>query len=992
MVMGSDDPENHLSREQSEPLFRVLGPLEVGRGGDAVRISPGRQEVVLGALLLDANHVVSTDHLIDAVWGEDPPDTARSQIQICVSRVRRSLAQAGMTRSLVTRGPGYLMKLDEDEVDLHRFKRQVREARALLDQRAAAAAAQLLRSAVSLWRGSCLAGVSSEVLQLKAQRFDEEYLTAMELCFDLEIELGRHLTLVGEISRLLVRHPLREHLRGQLMRSLYLSGRQPEALEVYREGRALLAEELGLEPGAKLRALESAILSGELDGPDTAEGTRPVPGDEPQAVPRQLLADSADLVVDDELIGSIEAALTGPDNQPGGVAVLFGKPGVGKTAVANHVAHRLSAAFPDGQLYCDLRGTSGDPVAPEEVLGRFLRALGIPGQLLPAGLDERAEMYRTLMAHRRVLLLLDDAASEPQVRPLLPGSGRWVALVTSRMRLTALPGAWFTEINLLRREQALQMLGRILGTERVTRETEAADALIRTVGALPLALRIIAARLAARPHWTLASMVQRLADERHRLDELTHGELTVRASIGLTYDGLPEDERRLLGLLSLADGPTLPGWLAGVFLDDPGLRPLDLMERLADMHMLDVVGVERGGEIRYRFHDIIRVFAREHFVSAHTRAQCDAAVARLGEGWLAVAEYAHRRIYGGEYTVVHGSAPRWRPPLHYLAGLHEEPLDWLDGERLNLCSIVAQTADAQLDELCWDLSVTLVTLFEARGYLDLWEQTHTRALEVVRAAGNRRGTAALLGSMGTLYLNRREPVRAAEALHAALQLFEELDEPRGRALCRRDLALLLRQRGDDNAALELYDLALADFLKVDDIVGRGIVLTQSAYSLMRRGATATAHTNLVEALEIFRTVGFVSGEAHALRRVGQMLVEQGEYRQAEQALMQVLTMVARDRDVIGETYLLHDLADLNSRNGRHHQAIVHLRRALALHEQVLDLGGSVSIRLELAQLLVRLGDPQAARRVMADAAPTARDRTVDRAAGEAPRLLGSQPM
>lgn len=1037
-------------------VFRILGPLQVtGRAGP-VRIPPGRQEVILAALLLEANRVVSTDYLVDLIWDDEPPDTARTQVQICVSRLRKLFSSAAIAAAITTRPPGYVLKTEGDLVDAALFARTVADARTLAKQGGLAGAVELLRAAAELWQGDCLSGVSSETLRSKALQLDEERLTAAETRIELELDLGRHHQLVGEIQLLVRVHPLRERLRGQLMLALYRSGRQAEALESYRVGRELLVEELGLEPGGELRALESAILAGEVPPPyrpaaggyggsveaagtDAAEGPASVPAsgsgrepgrgagsgaEEPAAgpgraatagepsgaaasrapepaeaaayrdeIPRQLPSDTSDFVGDEEQIGRIERTLLGEGGRRAvGLAVVVGKPGTGKSTLATHIAHRLSeTGFPDGQLYCDLRGT-GAPATSAEVLGRFLRALGIPGPVIPESQDERAEMYRTLMASRRVLVVLDDAASESQIRPLLPGSRSCAVLVTSRVRLTGLPGAHRVELDVMSTEHARELLVRVIGADRVEREGAAAEALIRTVGGLPLALRIVAARLAARAHWTLASMVHRLANERHRLDELTHGEMTMRASLSLTHDGLVAADRRLLRLLSLAKGPTLPGWLAGALLDDDRPFPSDLLEPLVDVQMLDVVGVESTGGFRYRFHEIIRVFAREQLAAHDDAPTQTAALGRMLGGWLSLAEQAHRRIYGGDFTVLHGSAPRWEPPAACVDELLVDPLEWLESEHANLVQAVEHAAEARMDELCWDLATTLTTLFEGRGYFDEWERTHRLALEAVRAAGNKRGTAALLSSLGVLHLGRSQKEESRTALTAALGLFQELDDRHGLALCHRDLALLERMRGNEEDALTLYDRALRDFDRVGDVVGRAIVLTQSAQIWMVRGQSSVAQDRLDEALGIYRSVGYTGGQARTLRRAGQLLQSQGEHERAVRTFSEVLELCRDSGDVIGEGHLLRDLGHAHAELGRGESARGFYAQALSVREQIMDQGGAAVVRLDLARLLMAGGNARErsrSRELLESSVRVFRDRRMDPELAEAERMLGS---
>ena len=964
-----DDSSDHDGSGVTATPFRVLGPLEVSGEFGAVSVAPGRQEIVLGALVLELNRVVETTRLVDVIWAHDPPKTARAQVQICISRLRKALAHGGVDAAIETRARGYVLRAREDATDVGAFRRLVAEAHALARDGEKMPAVETLRTATGLWRGRCLAGAPGDVLAGAAAQLDESRLEAVETCMRLLLELGRHEHLVGELMQLVAGHPLRERLRGHLMLALYRSGRQAEALDTYHQGRTRLAEELGLDPGRELCDLAQAILTDDpglaLTGrpePRAVAATQPsLPAQEPAAdpdpvaTPRQLPADIGDFVADGPTVSAVCDAVTeGQGKGPLSVTLVLGGPGVGKSTLATHVAHRLAAEyFPDGQLYCDLRGLGGQPVHPAQALGRFLRALGVPGEAVPDSLDECAEMYRSLLADRRILVLLDDAVSESQVMPLLPGTGSSGVLVTSRGLLTALPGTRRFDLEPMNPGQALQLLGRIIGEHRVAGEPEAARALVRLVGGLPLALRIISARLAARPHWSLASMGNRLENEHRRLDELAHGELSIRASLSLSHDGLPAADRRLLSLLSLAEGTVVPSWLGAALVDDRTPRPSDLLEPLIDMRLLDITAMDQGGEIRYGLSPIVRTFAHERLAAEVPEAERLAAVRRMVGGWLALAERAHTEIYGGTYTLVSGRAERWHPPEDLVRRCLRDPLEWLESEQDNLLGAVESAAGAGLHEACWELATTLVTLFEARGCPDLWERTHRTALAAVQEAGNERGQAAVLGSLGTLHLHRNEPEAAAPYLSAALGMFERIGEVRGQALCLRDLARIERHRGDDDRALALYESAERAFVRAEDVIGRAHVLGEMAHITMRRADFARTRSYLDEALGICRSTGFDRGQALVLRRLGQMLVCQQQYEAAERTLLEVLAMVRSSGDLVGEGHVLHDLGRVGVDLGRVERAVEYYAQSAGIRERILDHSGAAAVRADMAAALGR---------------------------------------
>ncbi|SEF09319.1 AfsR/SARP family transcriptional regulator [Streptomyces sp. Ag109_O5-10] len=949
--------------------FRVLGPLEVSGERAAVSVASGRQEIVLGALVLELNRMVETTYLVDAIWAHHPPKTARAQVQICISRLRRALLDGGVDATIETRARGYILKAPEGATDVGNFRRLVAEAHALARDGLTMPAVEALRSATALWRGRCLAGVPSEVLAGTAAQWDERRLEAVETCMRLQLELGRHEHLVGELMQLVAGHPLRERLRGYLMVALYRSGRQAEALDAYHQGRALLTEELGLDPGRELQDLAQAILT---DDPVLALAEQPEPravvatqaaqpaqesGADPNPVttPRQLPADVYDFVADDKIVSAICDAVTeGQCKGPLSVALVLGGAGVGKSTLATHVAHRLAAEyFPDGQLYCDLGGLGGRPVDPAQALGRFLRALGIPGETIPDSLDERAEMYRSLLAGRRILVLLDDAVSDSQVMPLLPGTGSSGVLVTSRSLHTALPGAHRFDLEPLSTEQALRLLGRIVGERRVEGEAEAARDLVRLVGGLPLALRIVGARLAARPHWSLTFMRNRLQNEHRGLDELAHGELSIRASFSLSYEGLTAAERRLLCLLGLAEGTVIPSWPGAALADDRTPCTNDLLERLVDTRLLDITAMDQDGETRYGMSPLARTFTRERLAAEIPEAERVEAVRRMVGGWLALAERAHKEVYGGRYMFVSGRAERWHPPENVVLRCLRDPLGWLESEQENLVGAVELAARFGLDELCWELATSLVTLFEARGCPDLWERTHRVALTAVQEAGNERGRAAVLGSLGTLYLHRGDYKAAGPYLSAALGMFERVGEVRGQALSLRGLARIERHHGDDDRAMTLYESAERNFGRVEDVIGRAYVLGEMARITMRRADFAQTRTYIDEALGICRSICFDRGQALLLRRLGQMLMYQQQHEAAERILLEVLAMVRASGDLVVEGCVLHDLGRVNADLRRPEHAIEYYSQSARIRERTLDHGKAAATRADIVAILDR---------------------------------------
>lgn len=583
------------------------------------------------------------------------------------------------------------------------------------------------------------------------------------------------------------------------------------------------------------------------------------------------------------------------------VTVITGSGGIGKTTLALRVAHLVRHAFPDGQLYIELRSSAGHRLEPDEVLARFLQALGVSPEAIGSGLDGRAELYRSQLAGRRVLIVLDDAGDERQVEPLLPGMPGCAVIVTSRHRLGGLPGTLVTELPVLDERYSRELLTGIIGVRRAAADPAALATLARLCGGLPLALRIVGAKLATRPHWRLQDMVDRLVDERRRLDELTYRELDVRAALSVAYSGISPAARELFRLLGLVEAPHFGAWVPESLLSEPPEMVTALMDELIDARLVEIVPGD-GGTVRHRMQELVRVFARERLRAeepAATRAQ---ALSRVLGGYLALAEEAHRRIYGGDYTLLHGSGERWPPAPDELDRLLRDPLAWLEMERPALVAAVRQAADAELDELCWDLAVTSVTLFEARGYYDDWRRTHEVALRATRQAGNLRGEAVTLCSLGSLATAMRGDDDSHQ--HRALLLFQRLGDDLGASLALRNLAALHRMRGRFDEAARSYEQALAGFRRVGDRVAEAHALGGLAQVRIDEGDLEAAEALLYEALRITHELGNARVEAQVSHRLGEVLLRRKRPAAAAELFRRVLAVVRRTGDRVGEIYAL----------------------------------------------------------------------------------------
>ncbi|WP_428963088.1 AfsR/SARP family transcriptional regulator [Micromonospora fluostatini] len=952
--------------------LRLLGPVELINGDRSLNLGGARQRIVLAVLGLNINRVVPVGQLIDAVWGNDPPTTARSQIQICISALRRLFEDAGRPQAISTRPPGYLLQLDTTDVDSLHFAALVAEARRQVDAGTRADAARTLRTALALWRGDPLSGVASDQVQRAATVLAEQRLAAVEERIQLDLELGAHQETVSELQGLVGEHPLRERLHTFLMLALYRCGRQADALKAARHARTVFADELGLDPSEELQRLERAILQRDpaLGATDerppaaapapTPKWTPPQPRGGPMVVlPRQLPASITDFVGRERQLDRICRLLArDPDgDQTTGhgmpIVVISGMAGVGKSSLAIRAAHELSDQYPDGQLYADLRSWDRQDHTAK-LLARFLRALGVTGSAIPDGMEERGELYRSMLSGKRLLLVLDDVPPDIQLLPLLPGSSSCAVVITSRVRLTGLPGARQVDLELFDLTQSLEMLTAMVGPDRVAASRDDAAELATLCGGLPLALRITGARLASRPHWRLGGLVHRLRDEAKRLDEFVHHGLELRSNMELAYRGLDGAAQRLFRLCSVMRAPDFPSWTAAALLDSSTFEAEDILEGLVDAQLVDTVQYPDAAP-RYRLHDLIRVYAAEKLAETETDEEPTAALSRVLSGWLALAEEAHRSTYGGNYTTLHGTAPRWIMEHADAVAYLGDPAHWWETERRALIVAVRQSADAGLAELCWDLALTSVSLFEAKGYFDDWRECTTTAYGAAERAGNRVGMAAMRYSLGTLYMFQTRLADADACFTTALEIFTAEGVEYGGALVLRNAAHIDRLRGDTASMLAKYARSLEIMRRVGDRIGEAHIMRSLAQHRMDDGDHRGAIELLDQALTICRETGCLRVEAQVTHRFAEVYLATDQIELARQALHRVLRIVRDTGDRIGETHALYGLGLLRHREGRPDNATMILTHTLERARQLGERLVEARARYSLGEIALATG-------------------------------------
>jgi DNA-binding SARP family transcriptional activator len=924
--------------------LRLLGPVEVWADGRVVEVGPPQRCAVFAVLVADAGRLVSVDALIDRLWGDNPPPGARHTLHTHVAAIRRLLragADGQTPVRLVRRADGYLLETDVDRVDLHRFRRLVADAHNPL--RPANQPVELLREALGLWRGPPLAGLSGDWASRSRERWDLEYRDAVLAWASAELQVNNAGAVIGPLVGLIDRYPLVESLPAMLMRALYVAGRRVEALDCYAAAAHRLEVELCTSPGAELKAVYQAILRG--DDP-TPPSLRPSPAGPGSTLPAQLPLDVSGFAGRGDELTRLDGVLATVGKRPTAVVIsaISGTAGAGKTALAIHWAQRVRDRFPDGQLYVNLRGfdPTGSVLTPDQAIRGFLDALHVAPPRIPADLDAQAALYRTLLADKQMLILLDNARDADQVRPMLPGAPGCLVVVTSRNQLfglVAANGAHPLTLDLLSEDEAWRLLTVRLGPARLAADPSAASEIIAACVRLPLALTIVAARAATHPNFPLALLAAELRDSHGRLDTLTGDDpaCDVRAVFSWSYQALTPDAARLFRLLSVPIGPDITTAAAASLTGAPPPRVRHLMAELARTHL-----VNEHSPGRYTFHDLLRAYATEQADLHDTPTDRHTAMHRLLDHYVYTANTASRLLDPATEPIVNPPRPGVTP---------EQPTDdrqamaWFSNEHQVLVAAVDQAAGMGLDTHTCQLARNTAEYLDRRGH---WHQFAANQRAAVAAAQRLADPAMLARAYSGLAASCIPRGRYDEAdahYRHALELYGQTGDQVGLARTRCNLACVWELRGGHSEALHHAEQALDLFRAANHRNGEAWALMQVGWSQSQLGDHELALIKCQQALALDLELGDRDQQAAAWDSLGYAHHHLGHHAQAADCYQHAVDL-ARD---LGERYMeagaLTGLGDVHHTIGESHAAHDAWQAALSIVDDLHDLHDPVVNRL-----------------------------------------------
>jgi DNA-binding SARP family transcriptional activator/tetratricopeptide (TPR) repeat protein len=917
--------------------FCVLGPLRAYRGNTELTLGWPRQRAVLAVLLLRPGQVVSRDELIDAVWGTDPPITVANVVHAYIAGLRRTLEPGRGRREpgtlLASASPGYVLRLPAERLDHAVAARHLADARRAQEAGELKGAVAAFDAALALWQGIPLAGVPGPLAEIERARLAELRLSILEDRADTMLHLGMAADLIGQLHTLVAENPFRERLARLLMLALVRSGRQAEALTAYQRARQLLVEQLGVEPGQDLQRLHDDILHGRV----TAAVSRPdaggrslivdtplAPRQLPLAVPR-FTGRRTELKALSNLAGEV-----GRSAGTSAIATICGTAGVGKTALVVHWAHDVAERFPDGQLYVNLRGfdPAGKPVKPGAAIRGFLRAFAVPARGIPNSLEEQVGLYRSLLAGKRVLVVLDDARDEDQVRPLLPGSSLCMVIVTSRSQLTGLAvgeGAHVLTLGVLTAGEARELLASRLGQEPIAEEPDAVAELIVLCAQLPLALSVVAARAAVQPKVPLAAFAAELRDTYTRLDTLNTGDVSsdVRAAFCRSYQDLAGLAARMFRLLGLHPGPDISVPAAASMAGIPGAQAAVTLRELSRFHL-----ATEHAPGRFTLHDLLRAYAAEQAATFDSEGERRAAIHRMLDHYLHTARAGAVLLHPARDEVTPAPAQPGVVP-EYLAD-HSQALAWYEAEHAVLLAAIARAADVGFDTHAWQLPWSLVTFLYRTGRWHEWTSLQRSALEAAERLGDYNAQARSQLDLGYACVVRACYDGAHRHLRQALGLFRQLDDQVGQARAHNALAMALEGQGRHSEALDHAKRSLDLYTGAGNPAAQANALTELGWLRALLGDYHQALNCCQQALDLHRRLGNRHGEAAAWASIGYTLHCLGCRQDAITCHQRALTLYRELGDRHHQAGTLTKLGDSQHAAGNHQAARNTWQQALTI--------------------------------------------------------------
>lgn len=938
-------------------MYRLLGDLEIGTKDQLVELPVGPTLLVLTALLVNVNRRMSKSALIRVAWGDD--EVGEPQLPKRVGMVRELLAKVGRRDDLRTHpGFGYEMRVAVDEIDTLLFQRLVRQAEEAGTRRHAEDEIGHLRRALHLWRGPHpLSNVPGRAFRNETLALEQRHKRAAARLFELEFGRGNHEGILDELIMTAGYYPADRRLCEQLMLAEYRCGHVADVTEAYERYREALAEETGGEPDSRLRNLHFAMARGDeaavaaaeaaltkRQGTPPARTTVPVASPVPVSVPAQLPR-PADLVGRDDLVAEVTWLLRSEPNPAMPVIVISGPGGIGKTALALRAAHESRDRYPDGQLYAELRAGPGSAVDTSDVAAQFLRALGAPR--VPETPAERLAEYRTLLASRRVLVVLDDAADGTQVSDLVPASPGCAVLVTARQRLPDIAGAHHVApLEPLAPPDAAELFIRVVRDARIAIDSDEAaiTKVVELCAGLPLALRIAGAlRVHLHPRPT-SELADRLA--RHGPDAFAYGRLSLARTIGVGFKRLDQSARQLFLALGLLPLTRFGLWTAAAVLEsaDAGATAVS---QLASSFMIETL----EPQMRYRFHDLTREYARRRALAEYP-GDHDLVPVLAYQALLTLERRAHAHLYGGDFEVVHSDVADWDAAPEALDEVSADPLAWFEKERLNIRAAVEHCADLGLADLCWDLAVSAHEFYTIRGYYDDWCLTHTRALNACRKAGDVRGEGIVLACLNQPAIvasGRIDSATAIAGLERAASLLAACGDRHGQAITLRTLVHALRRQGHLTRPLKLLNEVLEHYSASGDQVGRWQTLRFIGQTYLDLGDNAKAWSALDAADSIAVMLGWQRLIAQTRYWIGQACLAVDDTDGAQVAFDAVFDVYGDDAGV-GHAYARHGLGEVAWRSGAYGVADQHLAVALDRAHECADAVLEGKVWLSIAAL------------------------------------------